>query len=44
MACDIPLCFFDCSYDVDLEWIFDVTVLREIYRTLEQKWAEFAIK
>lgn len=44
MACDIPLCFFDCSYDVDLEWIFDATVLHEVHTGLQKKWVEVQIK
>ncbi|KAI6212322.1 hypothetical protein M3Y94_00007300 [Aphelenchoides besseyi] len=44
MAKDLPLCFFDCSFDVDLEWKFDVDCIRHVVQSLQSQWAEVRIK
>ncbi|KAI6198597.1 PseudoU-synth-1 domain-containing protein [Aphelenchoides besseyi] len=44
MAKDLPLCFFDCSFDVDLKWKFDVDCIRHVIHSLQSQWAEVRIK
>ncbi|KAI6170801.1 PseudoU-synth-1 domain-containing protein [Aphelenchoides bicaudatus] len=44
MAKDLPLCFFDCLYNEEMNWIFDLNVLKDVYLTLQKMWIEMRTK
>lgn len=44
MAKETPLCLFDCTYNVPLNWKFDAEVLKRVIISLEKSWLELKIK
>ncbi|KAI6242307.1 TRNA pseudouridine synthase [Aphelenchoides fujianensis] len=44
MAKELPLCFFDCSYNVDLQWKFEADGVRKVFRSLQRQWCELRVK